>query len=153
MINITYKINDISGVKTPFMFKKLLKKVVHEAAKLNDLPNEMSLSLIIVNDTEMKSLSNQYKHKNKTTDVLSFPDDYESIFKLTGERSMGDIYISAKQVEVNATNFNHSTKREWLYLFAHGVLHLMGHDHLVKKEENIMNAQANKIMSIIKVTR
>ncbi|MCK5946086.1 MAG: rRNA maturation RNase YbeY [Mycoplasmataceae bacterium] len=153
MINLQL-INRYKGsIKTPRCFKKKLKKITALACDNHNVVGDIELSLIIVNDHEMKELSKKYKKINKTTDVLSFPADFMEMRKTIGYFLLGDIYISAPKVRENAKEFNHSELREWSYLFTHGILHLLGHDHKLKDKEKIMNDEADKIMSIIKVKR
>ena len=153
MINLQL-INRYDGtIKTPRFFKRKLKKIIAVACDNHNVVGNIEVSLIIVNDHAMKELSKQYKKVNKTTDVLSFPADFMEMKKTIGYFLLGDIYISAPMVYENAREFGHSELREWSYLFTHGLLHLLGHDHKKKDQETIMNDEANKIMSIIKVKR
>jgi probable rRNA maturation factor len=75
------------------------------------------VSIAFVSDAEMKRLNRQYRGKNKTTDVLTFPGDRP------------DIVISLDQARRQATDEKHSLAMEVRYLLLHGVLHALGYDH------------------------
>ena len=153
MINLQL-INRYKGsVKIPNFFKRKVKKIVKIACDKHNIIGEIEVSLIILDDNQMKEISKKYKKINKTTDVLSFPADFMKMEKIIGIFLLGDIYISAPMVKENSKKFGHSELREWSYLFTHGLLHLLGHEHYNKTKEKIMNAEADKIMSIIKVKR
>ena len=76
--------------------------------------------VLITGDAEIRRLNRQFRHKDKPTDVLSFP---------TSNGSAGDIAISAATAARNARRLGHSTADELKILLLHGMLHLAGHDH------------------------
>ena len=132
------KINLFLEVKEEFEFEDLIKKI----AKL--FKDKKSLSLIIVNDKQMRDINFQYRDLDKTTDVLSFPD--------TEEDYLGDIFISLDKVKLQAVEYEHSEMEEFARLLIHGILHLVGYDHIkdedhevmVKKEEELLKKLLDK---------
>jgi len=72
------------------------------------------LSIAFVDDTTMRALNRKFRHKNKTTDVLTFPEE---------------IVISLDQARRQARDEKHSLATEVRYLIAHGILHALGYDH------------------------
>lgn len=118
------KINLFLEVKEEFEFEDLIKKI----AKL--FKDKMSLSLIIVNDKQMRDINFQYRDLDKTTDVLSFPD--------TEEDYLGDIFISLDKVKLQAVEYEHSEMEEFARLLIHGILHLMGYDHIKDEDHEVM---------------
>lgn len=85
------------------------------------------LSVLITDNTEIRSMNKQYRGIDQPTDVLSFSNDYIDLE--TGRRYLGDIAISFPTVEKQAKNEGHSLSQELELLLVHGCLHLMGYDH------------------------
>ncbi len=141
--------------KTKYNFKqkRLFKKIVKLVGKELRMNSKMELGLIIVNNKEIKKINQKYRNKNYATDILSFPQGAIEIHKQIGYYLLGDMYVSFEKIESQAKEFGHSSKREWAYIFTHGLLHLFGYDHIKKSEEEKMNALTDKIMKKIKVGR
>ena len=92
--------------------------------------NEVSIAF--VDDAEMKALNRKFRHKNKTTDVLTFP----------GEDSC-EIVISVEQARRQASDEHHGLTTELRYLLLHGILHGLGYDH--ETDDGEMNALELKV--------
>jgi probable rRNA maturation factor len=89
-----------------------------------------------VTDAEMKRLNTRFRHKPKTTDVLSFPSETRTTPNSLKRRTielrgafLGDIAISPTVAQRNAPAFGRSTSEEICVLLLHGLLHLLGYDH------------------------
>lgn len=95
------------------------------------------LCLRIVDDEEMIELNHQYRHKNKVTNVLSFPADLPEGVDIP---LLGDIVICAGVVEQEAEQQNKTLDAHWAHLCVHGMLHLQGYDHIEDNEAEIMEA-------------
>ena len=95
---------------------------------------EAYLSVIFVDNEEIKDINKKYRNIDNPTDVISFAleDNKEEI---VGERILGDIFISIPKMKEQAVLYNHSEKRELSFLCCHGLLHLLGFDHVNNKEE------------------
>jgi probable rRNA maturation factor len=86
-----------------------------------------SATIAFVSDVEMCKLNSQFRGKNMTTDVLSFPyqaDEFDA-----DKDFLGDIVISIEQAERQATENKLSLENEVFQLILHGILHLLGYDH------------------------
>jgi probable rRNA maturation factor len=117
-----------------------------EMEDLRKLQYEMSISL--VSDEEMRELNLKYREQDKPTDVLSFPA--AEVATPNDIFPMGDIVISTQTAERQATENGNSLERELTFLTAHGVLHLLGLDHEVsQQDEVIMNEIQDEIMGEI----
>ena len=149
MIKLTIK----NETNFNFKYKRLFKKIIQYTLEELKIIGDTEASLIVTNNNGIKKMSKEYRDKNDPTDILSFPANYKELKPVIGYNMLGDIYLSHEMVEKQAIEFNHSSKREWSYLFAHGLLHLLGFDHKTKKEETTMNSIAYKIMDKIKVGR
>jgi len=86
------------------------------------------VSIALVDDETIRKLNRQFRHKNKTTDVLTFPGD---------DSYLGDIVISVEQARRQAADEGHSIATEVRYLLLHGILHALGYDH--EKDNGEMN--------------
>lgn len=136
-----------------FFYRKSFEKILEIATRILGIKGDNEVNLIIVNNEQIRKLYLQYKGLDKSTDVLSFRADWFEISKLINKNVLGDIFISFEKIESQASEYGHSKKREWHYLFAHGVIHLLGYDHMTKKEEDEMNLLVDEIMKEIKVCR
>ncbi|MFR9274652.1 rRNA maturation RNase YbeY [Finegoldia magna] len=110
--------------------------------ELNDDNYEISLSF--VSEVEIRKLNSDYRDKDSVTDVLSFPldDDFAIQTNL-----LGDIIICCKRAIEQAKEYNHSIKREIVYLVVHSMFHLLGYDHIDESDRIIMR---NKEKSALK---
>ncbi|SMF29472.1 rRNA maturation RNase YbeY [Pseudobacteriovorax antillogorgiicola] len=123
--------------------------------------DDYELSVDFPSPEEMRKLNQEYRDKDKSTDVLSFPQQdfdppptVESPFRNVDPtdgppRLLGDLAISLVDAEENAKNIGQSLDREVCFLLVHGILHLCGHDHLDVEEEHIMLAQQRMIMEAL----
>lgn len=101
---------------------------------------EVELSLVICSNQKIRALNKQYRKKDKTTDVLSFPL-YNSIkeLKKLSYADLGDIYIALPVTKRQARELNLPLENEIIFLLIHGLLHLIGYDHERSlKDEKIM---------------
>ncbi len=113
-----------------------------------DAPAEISVTF--VDNKQIKELNKKYRHKDASTDVLSFPMGENGVYDInydTGAKILGDIVLSMEKAVEQAERFDHSLDREVGYLTAHSVLHLLGYDHegggidrvrMREKEEQVM---------------
>jgi len=121
--------------------KKLLKKV------FRPIKNKKNMQIVFVSQEEIRELNKQFRNIDKSTDVLSFPNDDEF------DSSIGDIFISIEQARLQASDYGHSFEREIGFLAVHGYLHLLGFDHQTKSEEEFMVLAQEKILKKAKLER
>lgn len=118
--------------------------LVEYALKYEKLEN-VEFNIIIVDNAKIRQLNRDYRKIDRETDVISFAlEDYEDI-KLE-HRLLGDIYISIDKARRQAIEYNHSLLRELSFLSVHGLLHLLGYDHMDEKEEKIMFDKQKEIL-------
>ncbi|MEI6131806.1 MAG: rRNA maturation RNase YbeY [Bacillota bacterium] len=109
---------------------------------------EIAISVIFVDDNEMRSINMQHRNIDKTTDVLSFPmynfdPALEDVLDLDVDFDsncilLGDIAVSAERSLCQAENYGHSFEREIAFLVSHGVYHILGFSHDDEESEKIM---------------
>lgn len=148
-MKLKYEINDNYGVDFKYDY---LKKVIKRTLKHEKIENAY-FSIIFVNNEEIKALNKDYRGIDKVTDVISFAlEDNEDLIK-NDTRVLGDIYICIPRALEQAENYGHSIKRELAFLTVHGLLHLLGYDHMEKEEEKEMFALQELILNEEGITR
>jgi len=106
------------------------------------------LSLVLTGDGEVKSLNRAYRGKNKTTDVLSFPQ-LEGKPMARGSKGnifLGDVVVSIPQTKRQASQQGKDFQEELALLLTHGILHLLGYDHGTKAEEKRMFGLQDRLL-------
>lgn len=118
------------------------------------LPPTAEISLTICDNRTIRALNKEWREIDAATDVLSFPllTPQEEIV-ITGELLLGDIIISLERAGEQAAEFNHSLEREILYLFTHGLLHLLGYEHEQPAEQQVMRLAEEKLLQAVGATR
>ncbi len=139
-------INDLYGYKS---YKYLNKVINYSLDKLN--VENKSVSIILVDEKYIKNINKEYRGKDQITDVISFAFlDNEMI---PDESLLGDIYICIPRMKEQAINYGHSEKRELSFLAIHGILHLLGYDHINEKDEKIMFELQDEILNELNIRR
>jgi len=123
-----------------------LKNVVEFALKYQKVENAI-FNIIIVDEEEIHKINREYRGKDSVTDVISFALEDDKVFVETDFRVLGDIYVCIEKVKSQAEEYGHSFKRELAYLTIHGLLHLLGYDHMTSEEEKIMNEVEEMILN------
>lgn len=155
-IEIINKVKDLDMKE----YRKDFKSILKEAKRLLEIDNKISLSLTICLDDYIRNLNKEYRGIDRETDVLSFAledssneDDILDMMDLLGNREIGDIVINYNRVISQSTEYNHSIKREFCFLFTHGLLHLLGYDHMEKEDEEEMFGLQEKILGNLGIQR
>ena len=159
-----------TGYKPEFDLKKTAEKVVKFVLSKENCKVSCEVCLTISSEEEIRAVNKEYREIDKATDVLSFPGyDFESpagfdeaegqpdfamnINPDTGNFLLGDIMICANRVISQAKEYGHSELREFAFLVAHSTLHLIGYDHMTKKEAKIMEDKQEAYLSGLGITR
>ena len=136
-----------SNIITTHRLKKItnnvLKLVLDERSR-----NPAEVSVVFVDDAEMRNLNRNYRGGNKSTDVLAFPMN-EGRFAAINPELLGDIVISVPQARKQAEMHEHSIERELTILLIHGLLHLLGYDHTTDQEEREMKEYEQEYLMLI----
>ena len=110
-------------------------------------------SIIFVNLEEIHKLNKEYRGIDRPTDVISFALEDSDDFEVDGLRVLGDIYICIDRMKEQAKEYGHSQMRELSFLTCHGLLHLLGYDHMEKEEEKIMFDKQDKVLEELEIMR
>lgn len=145
--------------------KHTLKRVAEIALKhLGQPSDKLEMSVSIVSPEEIRQLNKQFRNVDSVTDVLSFPtvdakrsvintEDFEDINPDSGRLNLGDVIICLERAKQQAAEYGHSLKREMCFLTLHGLLHLLGYDHMNKADEEQMFALQKEILQQAKISR
>lgn len=128
--------------------------ITKETVKQLDIDEDLELSCILVNDQKIHEINHQYRNIDRATDVISFALEDSEQYYMTGmPRSIGDIFISIDRAKIQAEEYGHSLKREMCFLFTHGLLHLLGFDHMNEEGEAKMIAMQKSILEALNIGR
>ena len=115
---------------------KIIKKVLEHG--LNKLGvDEAIFNIIIVDNNYIHKLNKEYRNIDRETDVITFALEDDKTFN-PSIRVLGDVYISVEKAKSQSEEYGHSFLRELCFLAVHGMLHLLGYDHIKKEEEEKM---------------
>lgn len=146
---------------------KLFKKIAKQTFKATGQKSRKIQAVVeFVYDEEIRELNKKMRNIDEVTDVLSFPN-CENVFNRVinkknfpdevnpenGKIHIGDVVINLTRAEEQAGSFGHSLTREIGYLMVHGLLHLMGYDHVDKLDANLMRAQEESILAKFNLKR
>lgn len=146
-----------------------LTDVIEFALKEEEVDIKCEVSLLFVDNEEIKEINKDTRGIDRETDVLSFPMlEYEDkkVFKdlykdhkfsqsdFDGEELvLGDIVLSLEKALEQSQEYNHSFEREASYLVVHSVLHLLGYDHMEDEDKVIMRSREEDILNKLNITR
>ena len=137
-------------VKIPTGLRMLVRRCCNAVLRMEKFEGPAEISVIFVDNQQIRKLNAQYRSKDVETDVLSFPMGENGVYDVnhsTGAKILGDVVISMEKAVEQAERFGHSLEREVGYLTAHSMLHLLGYDHeksgiekvrMREKEEQVM---------------
>ena len=130
------------------VFNDFYEKVFNEL----NLEGEYITDVTIVNNDTIHKINHEFRKVDRPTDVISFAflDDKNEKKLKGGPINLGQIIISFEKAEEQAKEYQHSLKREMVFLFVHGLLHLLGYDHMTESDEKVMFELQNKILGGLK---
>ncbi len=135
--------------------KNQIESLLTFAAKKENITQEAELSISFVDEEEIQAINRDYRDKDKVTDVISFSleEDEPEIEGLDIPRVLGDIIICLEVAKEQADSYNHSLSRELGFLALHGLLHLLGYDHMTEVDEKEMFSRQDEILNEFGLTR
>ena len=164
---MTIYFEEEGGLKLDLECETLAETVVEGVLDYEKCPYEAEVNLLLTMNKEIQEMNAEFRHIDRATDVLSFPMiDYEKAGELafleeddsyfncdTGELMLGDIVISKEKVIAQAEEYGHTIKREYAFLIAHSMLHLLGYDHMEEQERLEMERKQKEILEQLGITR
>lgn len=124
--------NNQKNVKIPVGLRLLIRKCCAAALAYEKFDSDAEVSVSFVSNAEIRRLNRQFRDKDKSTDVLSFPLGENGVYDVnqeTGAKLLGDVVISMETAVKQARTYGHSLEREVGFLTVHSMLHLLGYDH------------------------
>ena len=157
---MTLFVEEEGSMKLPFDVKETAELMIETVLEYENFPYEAEVELLLTTDEEIRRINKEHRQIDRATDVLSFPMlDFETPGILadvektpdafdpeSGELILGDIVISKESVISQAEKYGHSVKREYAFLIAHSMLHLLGYDHMEDGERMVMEKRQREIM-------
>ena len=131
---------------------EVIKNVINTTLLVEVIPKSVEISIVLVDNEYIQKLNMKYRNKDVPTDVLSFAlresyEDEPEVFQIWDEEPMGDIVVSLEKAKEQAQEYGHSFEREVGYLVVHGMLHLLGFDHMDDEETKIMRKKEEAILA------
>lgn len=165
---MTFYVENETNKELPFDAEEIAKKVIEQSLDQEGCPYEVIVDVTLTDNEGIHQMNKEFRDVDRPTDVLSFPNvDYDAPANFdgledmvedyfdpeTGELCLGDIVISIDKVYEQAEEFGHTPLREYAFLIAHSMLHLMGYDHMVPEEAKVMEEKQESILASLGITR
>lgn len=128
--------------------------IIEQALKTLGIEDDVEVSCVLVDDERIHEINREYRHIDRSTDVISFAMEDNDQFYVEGmPRTLGDIFISVDHAKKQAEEYGHSLRREMCFLFTHGILHLLGCDHMTDEQEKEMFGLQDQILGALSIER
>lgn len=150
---------DYDGIKKLPKEESLIKKVIKKVLSEEKIIQDLEVYVTLTNNENIHKVNVEQRNVDRPTDVLSFPMyERDEIFMLKEQNKkepciLGDIIISIEKVKEQAEEYGHSFERELAYLVTHGMLHLLGYDHMIEEEKTQMRKREEEILEMLEITR
>lgn len=160
-------IENEEGPELDLNYTEIANLVTEGVLDYENCPYESQVELLLTNNDEIQRINNEFRGIDRPTDVLSFPmieyespadfssleEDDSNFDPETGELILGNIVISKEKVLAQAEEYGHSVKREFAFLIAHSMLHLLGYDHMEEDERLVMEEKQRSILANLGIER
>ena len=128
--------------------------IIEQALKTLGIEDDVEVSCVLVDDERIHEINREYRHIDRSTDVISFAMEDNDQFYVEGmPRTLGDIFISVDHAKKQAEEYGHSLRREMCFLFTHGILHLLGYDNMTDEQEKEMFGLQDQILGALSIER
>ena len=142
IINVVSVIVDVQRIMPGGPDDELIQQWVEKALATED-KTDAELTVRLVDESESAALNETYRHKSNATNVLSFPFECPEEVALN---LLGDLVICAPVVEREAKQQHKNSQAHWAHMLVHGVLHLLGYDHIEQADAEKMEAREIEIL-------
>ena len=132
--------NDQKEIKIPTGVRMLIRRCCNAVLVNENFEGSAEISVRFVDDEIIHELNREYRHVDRSTDVLSFPLGENGVYDInhdTGAKILGAIVISMQHAVMQADLYGHSLQREIAFLTVHSMLHLLGYDHEAEGLERV----------------
>ena len=140
------------------VIKSKIIEIFNTAVEFTKTNKNISANIIVVGREKIRQMNKEFRGVDRVTDVLSFPlYEREEIKNLSSDNEefidIGDIVICKSKANSQAKEYGHCFEREFCFLALHGLLHILGYDHIEKSDEKIMFALQDKILKKVQMER
>lgn len=129
-----------------------LKEYITYVTKKENIENAI-FNIIFVTNKEIHKINLTYRGVDRTTDVISFALEDVDGPEVPNIRLLGDIYIAIDVAYEQAEMYGHSRIREICFLATHGILHLLGYDHMTENDEKVMFEKQKELLESYEIIR
>ncbi|MGL6119345.1 MAG: rRNA maturation RNase YbeY [Fusobacteriaceae bacterium] len=163
-LDLLVEIDDFDEIISEEEIKNYVVKVLEYELEKNKKENKSQeknqekekpfyLSVAFVDNKIIREVNRVYRGKDSVTDVISFAYHETEDYDVGPYDTLGDILISVEQVKAQAIKYEHTFEREFYYILTHGLLHLLGYDHMIEDEKKIMREKEEEILKKFGVAR
>lgn len=142
IIDITKEIEGYEEV-VPEKIESYIKEVLTKEYPPEERP--LYVSLLLTDNETIHEINRNYRNKDSATDVISFAynedEGNDGFYEV-----LGDIIISLERVKEQSFEYGHSYEREFYYVLTHGILHLLGYDHIEEEDKEEMRKKEEEIL-------
>ena len=128
---------EITNLTNEVIDETLIASVIECTAKKLKVKKSL-VEINLIDNKRIQEINRDYRKKDYSTDVISFAFQDTLDIKINGYTNLGEIYISLEKAHSQSEEYGHSFNRELGFLTVHGLLHLLGYDHIEKEDEIIM---------------
>jgi probable rRNA maturation factor len=118
--------------------KGRLKTLAEKVLELEGCSSETEVGIVLTDNRKIRGLNKKYRKVDRATDVIAFPMEKTGL--------LGDVVISLERAKSQSREYKHSFEKELAVLVIHGLLHLLGYDHLKKSEAEVMAKRERAIL-------
>lgn len=149
--------------------ENIITAVIEHTLTEESVDLECEVSVVFVDNNEIREINRECRNIWNETDVLSFPMleypknsvfkdvyvdyDFDDSYFDDGKLVLGDMALSLEKVKEQSEEYGHSFQREAAYLTVHSMLHLLGYDHMKEEEKKIMREREEEILMRFNLTR
>ena len=131
-------------------YEEIYQRLMEKTFKKLNIKKDYEVDVNLIDNERIHEINREYRHVDRPTDVISFAflDHVDGEVTIKGDipTLLGEIFISVDKAKEQANAYGHSLLREMSFLFVHGLLHLLGYDHMTKEEETVMFSLQEEIL-------
>lgn len=159
--------NRQSKIQVTDDLENTITNVIQHALDVEEVKMPCEISVIFIDNDNIRTINKENRNIDRVTDVLSFPMleypqgkvfkqsyldyEFEESDMDNGNLVLGDIALSLEKAKEQSIEFEHSFLREACYLTVHSVLHLLGYDHMEENEKKLMRKREEEILKNVKL--
>ena len=156
-VSVEYKKNDYAEFIQEITENnnEVLTEYIEEVLTMEKIESTLPLyvSLLLTGNEQIQGINREFRKKDSPTDVISFAYHENEDFLVGPYDTLGDSVISLDRVGEQAKEYNHSFTREFYYVLTHGILHILGYDHIEEEDKKEMREREEEILGHFRYTR